>query len=285
MPVSSVVITANPVKEWEQFSLTLDRQMISRPQMDYRDLGGDWSASFSVHPDLLTRAFSSDFLANGMMRHVEIYNEKGVKDWTGFITKMTLNTGTAVIEADIADMANRVWVRYNPSGTVLRSTTLDFAGSQDRYGIKQRVLVGGKISLGVADAFAQQVLDWVKWPSPGMRSLSLGRGRTSRKSLDIRCSGYWHTLGWRTYTQTASTGEADASVVVQAIIDDVGEYIRSSTVDTNTTQVPREYDTDRMAKSILQNIAQVGDGAYHKWVIGVSGNRDFYYKQAQRPER
>jgi len=285
VPISSIVITANPVKAWEQYSLTLDRQQILSPRMDYRDLGGDWSASFSIHPDLITRAFASDLLSNGMVRHVEIYNEKGIKDWTGFISKVTLDTGTAVIEADLADMANRIWVRYNPSGTVLRSTTLNNTDSQDRYGIKQRVLVGGKISLGVADDFAQQTLDWVGWPSPGVRSLSIGGRSRGQRSLEIKCLGYWHTLGWRTYEQTASTGETDASTVVSAIITDVGEYIRSTTVDTNTTQVPQEYDTDRYAKSILQNIAQIGDGAYHKWVVGVTGNRDFYYKQAQRPER
>ena len=265
MPIASVVITANPVTAWEQFALTLDRKDIGRPRVEHRDVGGYWSFKCSIHPSFVTRALASDFLSNGIMRHVEVYNDKGEKDWEGFVSRVSMNTGTTKIESDVGNMANRVFVRYNVSGTVSRSTTLNNTDSQGRFGISERVLVGGEISLGVADQHAQQILDWVGWPSPGVRDINLGGKVLDRPQLQIDCLGYWHTLGRRVYNQTDLTTDADASTIVGNIITDV--------------------DSDRSADSIVKSITSLGDGAFHKWVTGFTDDRTFYYRQAARPER
>jgi len=217
VPITSIVIKSSPVLNWEQFSLTLDRSQISRPKAEYQEVGGDFKASFQVSPDLVTRAFASDFLTYGLVRHVELYSEKGIRDWAGFISRVTLDTGSAIVEASIDDMANQVWTRYNPSGSVLRGTTIKDTDSQTRYGIKERVLAGGEISLGVADQFSQQMVDWAGWPSPSVRRLSVG-GQAKQPTLTIQCLGYWHTLFWRIYNQTALTGDTDASTVITNII-------------------------------------------------------------------
>lgn len=285
MPIASVVITASPVTAWEQYTLTLDRKDIGRPRVEHRDLGGYWSFKFSIHPSFVTRALASDFLSNGLMRHVEVYNEKSEKDWEGFISRVSMNTGTTKIESDVGNMANRVFVRFNVGGTVSRSTTLNNTDSQGRFGIKERVMVGGEISLGVADQHAQQILDWVGWPSPGVRDINLGGQVLDRPQLQIDCLGYWHTLGGRVYNQTAVTTDTDASVIVGAIITDVGEFVRATEISDNTTQVNQEFDSDRTADGILKSVTALGDGAFHRWVAGMKADRVFYYKQAARPER
>jgi len=285
MPIASVVITANPVTAWEQFTLTLGRADIEGPRVEHRDVGGYWSFKFAVQSHFATRPLASDFLANGLMRHVEVFNEKGIKDWEGFISSVRMNTGTARIESDLDNMANRAWVRYNSGGSVLRSTTINNADSQARFGIKEQVLVGGQVNLGVADQHAQQIIYWIGWPSPGVREINLGGATLERPQLEITCLGYWHTLGWRTYNQTVLTTDTDASLVVGAVLDDMGQFVRAQDISDNTTQVTQEYDEDRTADSIVKSITALGDGAFHKWVAGFREDRTFYYKQAARPDR
>lgn len=285
MPIESVVIKANPVTAWEQFTLSLDREQLLQPRTKHRDLGGFWSSSFQIYTDLATRALASDFLANGIMRHVEMYDEKGTLDWEGFVNKVVVNTGTTKIQANREDMANKIFVRYNDAGTVKRSTTITNTDSSGRYGIKERVLVGGEVSLGVADQHAQQVIDWIGWPSPAVREINLGGRVLDRPSLEISCLGYWHTLSDRVYNQTALTTDADLSVVIANIITAVGEFIASTDIDDNTTQIAQEYDADRAGGDIIQSALALGDGAFHRWVGGVGPGRIFYAKQAAKPER
>ena len=285
MGIASIVLTANPVTAWEQFALTIDREHLLSPQVEHRDLGGYYSAKFGVHTDRVTRTFAQDFISNGLMREVNIFNDEGGRDWQGFINKIVMDTGTARIEADLSNMTNKAFVRYNDAGTVKRSTTITNTDSSDRFGVKERVLVGGEINLGVADQHAQQIINWQGWPSPTLREINLGGRVKDRPSLTIECLGYWHTLFWRTYNQTASTGDNDLSVVVKAVVDDVADFMRTFAINDNTTQVCQEFDSDRTAADVLRSLVGLGDGAFHRWVSGFEFDRVFYLRQGARPER
>ncbi len=286
MSIASIEITANPQLAWEQFSMSVPRDNIVKPVMESRDIGGYWKFNFLFHPDVVSRYLAADFLTNGGMRHVEVYNDKGMKDWEGFINKVIYRPDSGVMEMNLGNVFNRQWTRYNDGTTdaPVRSTKFNDTDSQSRIGIKERVIVAGEVSLTVADQHISQLMDWTSFPSPVLREIRIG-GRARPVELEIQCLGYWHTLNWRVYNQTASSGDQDASVIMDAIIDDVGEFVKNKEISDNVTQLEQEFDNDRYAGEIMRSIAATGDGGFNKWIVGMTDDRTFYYKQAAKPVR
>ncbi len=290
MPISTVVISANPVLKWEQFSKTLDRSEITRPVIEHRDMGGYYRFTFGIHPDFTSRTLASDFLINGAMRHVEVYNDKGLLDWEGYIGKVEERTGTTRSEMDLNNVFNRQWVRYNDAGAIERSTKFNDTDSQARIGITERARIGGEISLEVCNQYIQQLMTWTSYPSPQTRQIDLagkirGGGKNPTPELMFTCYGYWHTLFKRVYNQTAVSGDVAASVLIAAIITDVGQFVASTDIQDNITQLEQEADTDRYPGELITSITAVGDGGLNKWIAGFEADRKFYYRQAAKPVR
>ena len=283
--LGSVIVDANPVLDWEQFHLNLDRRHLVRPMPEYRDNGGNWKFTFGIHPDRITRAFSDELLENGGMRRVRLYSDQGILEWGGFLAKIIQETGTVKSELSLGNVFNRQWTRYNDAGTIKRSTKINDTDSQARIGIKERVVIAGEVSLSVADQGIQQLMNWTSFLSPSTRQIDFGGKVRGTPSMTLTALGWWHTLGFRTYNQTALTGDADASLIMTSIVDDVGEFVVSKEIEDNVSQLEREFDADRKANEIVLSIATVGDGGFNRWIAGMGSEGEFYYKQAARPVR
>lgn len=277
MLTESIVVKHNPVMSWETFERTFHQPDWTPKSVKSarRDMGGYWSAGWEI--PLTSRVTAIDWLHNGVGRDVGMFTFGGRTFWEGFINEITLNTGTIQITMSLRAMANRVWGRRSPvgGGAVARSTVQNHTASQGRFGIKEEILNCGEMSATPAANLAQKYLDLHYWPTLGKFGWSRGK-----PSIKFSCLGYWHTLGWRTYTQTDDAGEANISTVVAAVIAACGEFVSTSTVETNTTQVARKFDSDRRAGEIIENYAGVGDSIYHRWIAGFDSNRHFYYKMA-----
>jgi len=220
MPIETIVITENPVSSWEQYEQTIVRgKNFEAESHTHRDMGGFWQATFEYIPQDREDALS--FLNNALGRSVVFYNEDGNIDWEGFINTVTLSTGTASIKNTLNDLANKVWVRYTPvgGGAVTRSTVMEDAVSQGRYGIKEQVIAGGEISSTVADQIAQLYLDSHYWPFPQLQSIDLSGTPKAHPGISVVCYGWFRTLEWRVYNQTVDAGTQNAG---QQITDMIG---------------------------------------------------------------
>jgi hypothetical protein len=277
--IASIVVSANPVKRWEQFAQSFSAEQIQGLRFEHRDIGGDWSAEFEVHPRLVTRALADDFLNNGLGRQVEIFNERGIRDWIGFINTVSYQQGGIEVVSSLDDMANQLWVRHDAGAGVVRGGTYSDSLSQARYGTKVRVLIAGQAPTASANLYAQKDLKWIAWPVASVRSINPGAKKQDQQALTVKCLGYWHTLGWRVHNQTAVGGTANASTVVDDALD-VAEFMRTQTIETNTFSVNRTYDSDRYAMEVLTSLAVVGNAASDRMVAGITGERDFYYRSA-----
>ncbi len=279
MLTESIVVKHNPVMIWETFEHTFHSGDWKSKSLRAakRDMGGYRSAGWEI--PLTDRARAIDWLHNGVGRDVGMFTPDGRMYWEGFINEITLNTGTIQITMSLRGMANKVWGRRSPvgGGAVTRSTVQNHTASQGRFGIKEEILNCGEMSASPAANLAQKYLDLHYWPT--LSKFGWSRGSPS---LKFSCRGYWHTLGWRVYTQTDDAGEANVSAVVQAVVDGIGEFVASSVVETNTTQAARKFDSDRRADEILENYAGMGDSLYQRWIAGIGAGREFYYKVAAR---
>lgn len=293
MAVGSIIIKHNPVTAWEQYVLTVSPMDVlglrageakfSDYQPQDRSEGGNWGMKFKLHAreNLLKEMFEQ-----GLGRHVEAWGDGLQQDFEGYIHEMTYNLPPDRFTMSLENMVNKIWMRtdYDDDGSVERSTTLTDADSDARYGTKELVLAGGETEgLTVADQAVQTFLDLRAWPRP---EAALGTGRGD-EYLEIFCRGYIHTLGWRVYNQTVDTGTQGMNAQVQDILDDVGEFVDSYSLDTNATTVTKEYDADRKALDILMDLARLGDASNNRWIIYMKGRnatsvigREFILKQA-----
>jgi hypothetical protein len=277
--IASIVVSANPVKRWEQFAQSFSAEQIQNVRFEHRDIGGDWSATFEVHPRLVTRALADDFLNNGLGRQVEIFNERGIRDWIGYIHSVSYQRGGNEVMSSLDDMANQLWVRHDAGVGVIRGGTYSDSLSQARYGIKVRVLIAGQAPTASANLYAQKDLKWIAWPVASIRSINPGAKAQGQDTLLVKCLGYWHTLGWRVHNQTAIGGTANASTVVDDALD-VAEFMRTQTIETNTFSVNRTYDSDRYAMEVIASLVEAGNASSDRMVAGITGERDFYYRSA-----
>jgi len=278
MPVGSIVIKHNPITLWERFILTLspEEAKFDKYVQEDRD-GGYYRASFNVYFDPVA---SSEFLENGLGRHIEVYDSQSILIFEGFIFEIVRDIGGTLSSISLQNMINRVWMRSDHDGdqAVERGTPLSVLISQARYGIKEGVLSGGELEgLSVADQSTQQYLDWRAYPNP---ESDIGAG-SGIPHLQIYCRGYIETLAWRVYNQTALTGTQNAGAQIENILDAVGQFVKSYKLSPNSTQVTKEYDSDRRADDTIRGIASLGDQHSQKWIVYMSENLTFHYVLAK----
>jgi hypothetical protein len=218
MAYDTIVIENNPVNVLESFHEELNQDEFEIQSVISRDMGGFWSAKFSILNPRRNEALQ--MLANGPGRSVKFFNEKSICVWEGFISKVTVDTGAASSFNDIQPVANKVWVRYRDviTGNLLRSTVASHANSQTRYGHKDWVLSGGQLAGVVAEQKAENYLNLNFWATPQLDSFEIGGGGRGDIDLQIQCLGWWHTLNWRVYTQTLDVGSVNTSTLMEEII-------------------------------------------------------------------
>jgi len=285
MAWGGIVLTENPVTDYDTFHLALPRNRLANIRTTKRDMGGYWQADFDILPE--SREEAQVLLANCLGRHVEIHHDYGDLAWEGMVNSVVLETGTATIINSLNDMGNDVWCRYTPIGgtTVARSTVYESAMSKAKFATKQFVLGGGEIAAASADQFASLYRDWNFWPRPTLQQINTEGQVRALPGLTLKCIGYIRTFEWMVYNQTILTGTALASTVMQAIVTACGQFVASSVIGPNNTVITREYDADRHPLDIMESIASLGDSDGYTWVIGMTRGRKFYFTQATPPFR
>jgi hypothetical protein len=64
------------------------------------------------------------------------------------------------------------------------------------------------------------------------------------------------------------------------IIAAKGQFVKSTKIDGDTTTVARVYDTDRTPKSIITDIAKLGDPIQNRFLARMIDDRLFLFVQA-----
>lgn len=286
----TINISANPVSSWETYHRTLipaeepGETGFFGLSMENRADGGYYRASFTMRGPQL---FLADFMERGLGRMVEMMGPGGVKAWEGLITEMEYDAGSAATRISLKEMYNRVWMRYRIRGsaTTSRSTTMNDTDSQARFGIKTFVMSGGELeSSDIADQATGAFLKMHKWPSAV--PVSIGGSLANEHLLRVRCSGFFETLNWNVYNQTASTDNQGASAQISNILadSDVAQFVASTSIDSNSTLVSRVYDADRRGGDIIRDIARLGDSNNNRWIAYMTNDRKFIFKEASPPE-
>ena len=227
------------------------------------------------------------FFDDGLGRMVTRYSEDGnTVIWQGYINSMTLTQPGSRSGLSLDNMFNLVGVKYtqinsglNPPGeSSERTTKVQDTDSQDKYGIKQITYSPPveKLKQTVAEQMRDTFLEQYREPR---RSASVVT-RASEPRLHIKCKGYKHTLSWIIYRQVVGTGDKNANLIIADMLSYGGQFINSSELDTNTSQVHKYYNDAFTILELVDNIAGLGDSSDNRWVAYVKENRTFVYELA-----
>lgn len=269
-------------------------------------LGGYDSALIKI---VDTQIDLEDWLANGLMRHIEVYNPSLVKIWEGFVNQIDIILGgLSVTRGPLLQVSNNVALTYStvdttvsPPAIGMRATTAfnSDADSQALYGVLESVLSAGGISTTEATTVRDVFLNENKDPQTSQKlNISQGGGGIT---LSLNCLGYSHLFKKYVYNQTASTGTANLSDVLAAIITaDPNSIFSTSTnkITANTLQVKQYLNDNAAAWSLIQGLVARGDSSDNRYIFGIYNGRvptyeaiptDFEYQQrlsdpAQRVE-
>lgn len=274
MPVVSGVGTfAENIEHFSDWSSTIDAV-----------LGFD-TASFTLRGSKL---YLEEWFANGLGRQITRYAPDGAfMVWQGFVNQMTLvepgNSSTISLEG----IANSVQAKFtcvetsvNPPVVSLAPTLTSAATDADsitQYGTHEEIISVGETTAVLAEQKRDQHLTRLSWP---LADDQFDTQQTGDLSLQVSCKGWGHSLAWRIYNQTTNSGTANANTVISDIITAVGDFILSTHLSANATQIPQYLDDDRTALDIMRGIVSVGDASNNRWVMPVLEERALYYKQA-----
>jgi len=220
----TIQIKQNPVTSWESYSHTFSASPDEKTpgyfgeKFTQRAEGGFYRAEFSIRGPY---DFLSGFMQNALGREVTFFGDDGSIVWEGYIHEMEYDAGSVAYSIDLGDMANAVWVRYRVRGTstTVRSGVQTDANSIAKYGRKEFVLSGGELeSTDTADDVALQYLDLHKWPVPGPSRIDPEKELEEYPTIKVSCRGWFDTINWTTYNQTADTDNQGASAQIIDII-------------------------------------------------------------------
>jgi hypothetical protein len=219
------------------------------------------------------------FFYNELGKRVTRYGGGGHRViWDGQIVEMVYSQPGLRQRISLRNMYNRVSVRYIPINTGTNPPTesaetstavANDTASQAKDGIKELVFRPPKINR-LTDADAQQMRDTLLafYRNPTISDAgSIGGGEMP--GVQCLCEGYYHTLGWRVYNQTANSGTQDADVVVAAVEAAAGDFILSTSLSSNTTAVQRYFNRDNTAREVIEAIVALGDSGNSRWLAYV----------------
>lgn len=165
-------------------------------------------------PDLATvRAFAAPGQRPALMQltqllrcGVEIADEHGLA-WWGFVNQVEIHTHGITYTTSLDELANSVAVRFrdeSPAPGEIVSWQFQTAWatdsySQSQYGVKEQVFNLGEARS--AEALALRDLMLAEKKLPKTSCLPSGATADQPEYGVLRCVGWWHTLGWRFFTE------------------------------------------------------------------------------------
>lgn len=292
MPFGSLVIRQNPVVSTPpggQFNLPLystgtTRIDPSSYQHIIRDMGGFHTCKFEVMgPDEVI----GEMMDNGLGREITSYNHQGIVSWQGVITTMRQATKQSTRIETLEKAANKIRVKISVERIAYQTTvTVNDFVMQAKYGILE--LVDSLVMPLTITIRADTRAELLKKDLADPHRLKEFRDKGDPKlpagvsKLTAFCSGYTWYLRRRIYNKF-TRGGGNASAIISSIITDVGQFVDSSAIESNTQQAAQRYDNDDMAWDVIVILGETGDTADERFIAGMYENRKFVYEQRSLP--
>jgi hypothetical protein len=141
----------------------------------------------------------------GLLRcGVMVRDVTGESVWWGFVEAVEVALEAVSVRVAMPDLANRASVQYDVlaagrlAGERVVTGLAEQLRSQAEYGVKERLLIRRNIDRAFAESLRDTWLAQHAWPVVRLAQRS-GSGKPHARLI---CTGWFDTLGWRTYTNS-----------------------------------------------------------------------------------
>ena len=278
----SFLITDGP---WRGSNRFVDHsQDVTSYDHSHAALGGFWSANLTMRLPLHDL---EDWLEYGVGRQVQVKGRGTKLAWEGIVNRVSVNVGGySMTVGPYLDIANKVKLAYsiflqlgggNATGIRVVSDYTSNLLSQSKYGILAKNFSVGGIDTAAVAGLQAMLLERYSQP-PRSEELSLP-GETGLRYIDLKleCIGYAHLFQKYTYSSTTA-GTQNLSAKLAAIVAAEPNALFSSSVATNTIQVPATQNDDAEAWGLIKALIALGDTSLNRYTFGVYEGRRATYK-------
>ncbi len=185
--------------ERRDFSGTVQLGLPARPtRLSWSAFGGPERAECRIEGPATKLLDLTGLLRCGVM----IRDAAGEPVWWGFIETVEVALEAVSVRVAMSDLANQVSVQYEALTTgrlAGERTVTSPAGllrSQAEYGIKERLLARRNIDRAFAESLRESWLAQHAWPIARLSQ----RAEQGTPYARLICTGWFETLGWRSYT-------------------------------------------------------------------------------------
>jgi hypothetical protein len=216
-------------------------------------------------------------LASWLRCPVTIARPEGLPVWWGYLEGVWVRKGQVEMGASLEGMANRVRVSYQPlPGGPRRFTAwLDDARSQRLFGVKELQAPAGAAGMGRSLAGAESLAaallaERAAPPSSLHRAGAMASPSRCKQGCEARliARGWWHSLGWRAYSQPAGLEQnAAAASGSQGFGTPAASMLRQSFVASAGTET---WTADRVGLH-LRKVGSPGDSVIVELRSALSG--------------
>lgn len=263
-------------------------------------IGGFDSASCKLFmPFARALKFFNSYVAN--IVEFMVLNPQ-VPIWEGYIDRITLTSGDLQITRSVSEMYNRVQVTYDLNGGGTASTAVtDNLTSQNIYGVKCGA-VDGTINMDGANithknGLRSLIKNIMSYPQTSV--IKKGQAEAGA-TLQLDCLGlHCFAFDWVNYNEAGGVTAAPNTVIdnaittssinagnAPAILQTTGTGYNALIQTNSGYTFPYKHTGGGSIWQLFQSIAEAGDGAFSRWVIGITPydrnrqNRRLYYRPA-----
>lgn len=278
----SFLVTAPP---WSNSGYATDHtQDVTSYDHTHAALGGFWSANLTMRLPLHDL---EEWMEYGVGRQVQVKGRGTKTAWEGIVNRVSVNVGGYnMTVGPYLDIANKVKLAYsiflqlgggNATGIRVVTEPTSNLSSQAKYGILAKVFSVGGIDSSAVAGLQAMLLERYSQP-PRSEDLNLP-GDTGLRYIDLKleCIGYAHLLQKYTYNSTTA-GTQNLSAKLAAIVAAEPNALFSSSVTTNTIQVPATQTDDAEAWGLIKSLLALGDASLNRYTFGVYEDRRVTYK-------
>lgn len=249
--------------------------------------GGYISASFALDGN---RVDVESWMANGIGRHIEVYSPDGSIIWEGFVNQIESTMGNVTSSiGPLVNIGNRVSVMYTPiidigtdpptTGVSTETVIEENLRSQAKFGIWEKVVNTGNVFDADAEYIRDLYLKENAYPEANT-SVALG-SEGSIASVTVNCRGYIDWFGYVYNYDSVISTTTDEKLKDILAADPNGIFsTQYGDIKYNGVLVPEGEDTNRDAKTIIDEIISFGGGTDDRWLFAIYGGRRAYYYAA-----
>ncbi len=242
----------------------------------------------------------NDWLANGILRHVESYNPALEVAWEGFVNQVDVVYGNLTVTVGpLLRTVNRLDASYTTvdvsvippiEGLQANVGWVNDLASQGRYGVLPAVISVGETTPADAAAIQQTYLANHRVPATTQVFSSIA----AAPQVTVHCLGYRYWLLY-VYNQLANVGTINTDAKVVDILtgtdaatgnpynlNDAWLPFGTTNVATPTAPaaIPRYEYENRTAWELIQGITARGDANQNRWLFGLYAGREAWYQMA-----